>query len=111
MSNELNCVQDAIKHSFKRKMALSRSKKITHEVARKEIELAQVTGEASGAERILSVIVKAKAENNGVVNIEDLEAEIHLFVQKTLSYVSNHYYGKEIIKLEDLLKQHGYLKD
>lgn len=100
-------LNDAINHSFNRKMKLG--KKITPETCRKEIQMAQMTGEASGAERILALLVQMKKQPD--FKLEDFEAELHMFVSDTLGCVSEYYHGVKMGSLEQVLKQHGYLKE
>lgn len=108
MSNVPNFVQGSVEYSFKRKNWLSsKTKKITHEMARKEIEVAQILGEISGVERVLDVILQLKKQHPDFT-IEDVEAAIHVFLHTGLNYISESNYGVQGFSMERIMKVHGY---
>jgi hypothetical protein len=106
MSDIPNFVKDAQAHSFRRISKVP--KKITPMLLRSEIEMAQVIGEVSGAERILDLIINHKNDPN--FSFDDLEAAIHVFLETGLNYVSKTYHGVQGFPLERVLKMHGYFE-
>ena len=91
-------------YASKRKFAYKRhTKKITPESLAQEISIGRVLGELSGAERILRAIVENKDWTR-----EDIEAELHLFIE-SLSEISSLYLkGKKVVDLNNILEIYGY---
>lgn len=107
MELKLKFVEEANQHSFKRKLFYQKAKKITHEILRREIEMNMVLGEVSGAERILDFILTNK-KGGTPVEMDDLEAAIHMFISHGLNYVSKTYHGVEAFSIDRVLATHGY---
>jgi len=80
-----------------------KGKKVTLENLKQEVAIARITGELSGAEKILTAICA-----NLDWSREDIEAEIHLYIESLANISSEYLQGKRIVNLEDILSKYGY---
>jgi len=91
-------------YAIRRKFAYKKiTKKVTLEVLSSEIAIARILGELSGAERILEAIVYNKDWTR-----EDIEAQLHLFIESLAEIGSVYLEGKKTIELEDILEMYNY---
>ena len=91
-------------YASKRKFAhKAKGKKVTLETLAREVSVARVLGETGGAETILRAIVDNKDWTR-----EDIEAEIHLFIESLAQISSMYLHGKKMIGLEDILEKYDY---
>lgn len=105
LADKINAESD--QYAASRKYAYKKvTKKITGEALRHEINIARYLGELSGAERLLRAIVENKEWTK-----EDIEAELHVFVQDLNNSAAKMLGKNEVVGLEDILKMYGYFNE
>jgi hypothetical protein len=102
-----NFIMEAKEFSYSRKLKFN--KRITPELARKNIETAMILGEVSGTERVLTMILELKRLYPDFT-IEDVEAALHEHLHKGLTYVAENLNIKTTFSIERILEEYGYLK-
>ena len=82
------------------------NKKVTPENLRKEVMLARILGEMSGAERVISSLVA-----NPDWDRDDLEVAIHQFVVDCADNAAKVMGEVNLIGINDVLEAHNYYKN
>jgi hypothetical protein len=103
--------KDSLDYASGRKFAYASSgvsykkgrKKVSQEDLRKEVAVARILGEMSGAERVISSLVA-----NPEWDRETLEAELHMFVVNCGDAAAELMQSENCIDLEEVLLTHGY---